>query len=804
MSGSGADPSGRLDPATHAQIFAEKVVPGSGLNEASSQLHPKAIILAGQPGAGKGGLANTAERQLSYDAVTVDPDKLRDLHPSVSRFRTEHPYTWPTNTHPDASQWAGELRQAAIDQKKNLIIDTTLGHGDSAVAMIKNLQAQGYEVEVRAIATHWLESELGVDERFTRGLDQSGFGRYVPADVRASIYDALPANLDQVRAETGVPVSLYNREGQQLYDSRTTARSAADALIDAREHRLADVRRTHELRDGYHRQLGWHRELPDTLPEHPKVAPAAKIPLMEEHTNLRIEPGLARNAPTAERAYQAAAEQARGVAKHALGAVGVAATAYEAGETVQRTAELLHQGNVSGAQSGLLHLGGRTLGMVTGAEALGALGTVAGVESGPGMIVTGAIGGVAGAIGGEKLMDAVDQYRIYHQRDPQGLPWRYDPEHPEQRWVSDLPPLPGGAQRPVADAALQNRLDYQASSKLAELRMATPGELADPYRQPAGPNDPERMQASDWTRDAQTHAWTRSVITDVVGRVPVHGTETAPPARAAELDRAAEQTVQHNRAISPQGVAAAYLAMYEQRGWAAVGSVPEGVTANLRDSDRTVMASNGHTYTRDDAGQWSTPGLLYGRNMAEGAVRDELELTHRLERAAPSIQKNPDTPEAVRSSANEAKPLAPAIPTRLDDPSHPDHAFFQRTRGHVHALDRALGRTPDQHSDQIASMLTVQARADGLHRIDRIALSDDGSKLWAKQVEPGARLSVFDRHTNVPTASANMPMEQSGAQWPQAMQQFDQLQQESQARSQALAQARTQDQSLQQAQGMGR
>ena len=72
----------------------------------------------------------------------------------------------------------------------------------------------------------------------------------------------------------------------------------------------------------------------------------------------------------------------------------------------------------------------------------------------------------------------------------------------------------------------------------------------------------------------------------------------------------------------------------------------------------------------------------------------------------------------------------------------------------------------------------------------------------ALKLVPGARLSVFDRHTNVPTASANMPMEQSGAQWPQAMQQFDQLQQESQARSQALAQV--QDQSPQQAQGMGR
>jgi hypothetical protein len=786
---------GRLDPTAHERILIEEVIPQSDLQIATTQPCPKAIILAGQPGAGKGGLADTARSQFFRDAVKIDPDELRRYHPDVRRFRTEHPYTWPTHTHPDASQWAKELRQVAIEQKKNLIIDTTLGDGDNAVAMIKNLQAQGYEVEVRAIATHWLESELGVDRRFTVDLDEYGFGRYVPADIRASVYDALPATLDQVRTETGVPVSIYNREGRQLYDSRTASRSAAEALTDARAQRLADVRRVHALRDNYYKQLGWHRELPDALPEHPKVAPEAKGPLMHEHTSLRIEPGLVRNAPVAERAYRAAAEQARGMATRTLGAVGVVAAAYDAAEAAHRTAELLHQGNVTGAQSGLLHLGGRTLGMVAGAEALGGLGTLAGVESGPGMIVTGAIGGVAGAFGGEKLMDAVDHYRVYHQRDPHGLPWRYDPEHPEQRWVTDLPPLPGGAKRPVADEALQNRLDYQASTKLAELRMATPGELVDPYRQPAGPNDPARVRASDWMRDAQSHAWTRSVITEVVGRIPVHGTETASPDRAAELDRAAEQTVMHNWMHSPQGVAAAYLAMYEQRGWANVGPVPEAVTANLRDIDRTVMASDGHTYARDVEGQWSTPGWLYGRNTAEGAVRDELELTRRMERAMP---EGSEKPVAEPSHPSEAKPL---LPTRLDDPTHPDHAFFRQTRGHVHALDRSLGRTPDLYSDQIASMLTVQARADGLQRIDRIALSDDGNKLWAVQAEPQLRIGVFDRLTNVPTASANMPMEQSGAQWPQAMQQFDQLQRETQERSQAIAQDQTQSQ--QQAQGMG-
>lgn len=68
---------GRLDPTTHARVFADEVVPDSGLLEATSQARPKAIILAGQPGAGKGGMADTAQAELLDDAVTVDPDDLR-------------------------------------------------------------------------------------------------------------------------------------------------------------------------------------------------------------------------------------------------------------------------------------------------------------------------------------------------------------------------------------------------------------------------------------------------------------------------------------------------------------------------------------------------------------------------------------------------------------------------------------------------------------------------------------------------------------------------------------------------------
>lgn len=467
-----------------------------------------------------------------------------------------------------------------------------------------------------------------------------------------------------------------------------------------------------------------------------------------------------------------------------LGVLGAAAVIEDTASTVDHTTDLLRQGNVTGAQSGMLHLGGRTLGMVAGAEVLGGLGTLAGIESGPGAFVTGAVGGVVGAIGGDRLVNALDDYRIYHQDDPQGRPWRYDPAHPGQGWVSDLPPLPGDVQGPVADAALQSRLDYQASTRMAELRMAQPGELADPYRQPANAADPARLQADDWRRQAESGQWTRSVVTGVVGRVVERGTEVASPQRAAELDQAAERSIAHNRANSPQGVAEAYRALYEQRGWSAFGPLPEAVASTLRDADRTVLASDGRSYTRDAQGQWSAPGMLFGRHAAEGNVAAEIRETRDMEASKLSAAQGHGCRESPAS--RPVNPPEPALPTRLDDPQHPDHAFFQQTRQHVHALDRSLGRAPDIHSDQVASSLAVQARADGLQRIDRIALSDDGTRLWAVQTPPGRQDHLLDLRSQVPTASANTPMEQSAARWPQAMEQFQQVTQQ-QGQAQAVA-----------------
>ncbi|RMH93419.1 hypothetical protein EBB59_05975 [Lysobacter pythonis] len=75
-------PHDRLDPKTHASILSKEVIPESRLDELLSHERPKAIILAGQPGAGKGSLADAAKIELANNVVKIDPNELREYHPT--------------------------------------------------------------------------------------------------------------------------------------------------------------------------------------------------------------------------------------------------------------------------------------------------------------------------------------------------------------------------------------------------------------------------------------------------------------------------------------------------------------------------------------------------------------------------------------------------------------------------------------------------------------------------------------------------------------------------------------------------
>jgi peptidoglycan hydrolase-like protein with peptidoglycan-binding domain len=97
----------------------------------------------------------------------------------------------------------------------------------------------------------------------------------------------------------------------------------------------------------------------------------------------------------------------------------------------------------------------------------------------------------------------------------------------------------------------------------------------------------------------------------------------------------------------------------------------------------------------------------------------------------------------------------------LADVHHPGVSLYRQAFGGVRGLDEERGRTSDQASCHLAGSLAVAACSAGLHRIDHVAMSDDGARAYAIQ---GDLNSPFKRYTEVNVAhSVTIPLEQSGA-----------------------------------------
>lgn len=113
----------------------------------------------------------------------------------------------------------------------------------------------------------------------------------------------------------------------------------------------------------------------------------------------------------------------------------------------------------------------------------------------------------------------------------------------------------------------------------------------------------------------------------------------------------------------------------------------------------------------------------------------------------------------------------------LTDTRHADHGLFVQAQTGAHKLDALHRRTPDFRSDQLAAALVVEARREGLTRIDEVILGVGGENVIAKQNE---RFAVFNKYAHVNTVTGlNQSIASSSEQLAQVSQ--DMAQQEQQA-----------------------
>lgn len=184
---------------------------------------PRAVLLAGQPGAGKSNAREAALKELSEGgdgAVVVDPDDARAAHPRYPTLMRQDDRTAAALTHVEASAVAEASRDAAIAQGMNIVIDGTMKSPDKAKQLVQTLVDAGYEVDVVALCVDPAESWAGVQSRYEAQKAKSGYGRWVPRDV----HDA---------AATGMVDSLLQLQEQGLVDNLTVVNRSGDVLFES-------------------------------------------------------------------------------------------------------------------------------------------------------------------------------------------------------------------------------------------------------------------------------------------------------------------------------------------------------------------------------------------------------------------------------------------------------------------------------------------------------------------------------------------------------------------------------------------
>lgn len=207
----------------YAMERAYKDVERDALARTTPQEHPKAILLGGQPGAGKSALAAEAVRELraSGGAVVIDADRMREENPRYKQLSKEDPQNAADRTQKEAGEWATRLTMAAVENRRNLVVDGTMRSPENIRDLAMRLKDNGYEVEARVLAVNPETSMTRARLRFEEQVAERGTGRFVNKEQHDNAYAGMAESVRALeRDKLTDSVRVYDANQRQIYENR--------------------------------------------------------------------------------------------------------------------------------------------------------------------------------------------------------------------------------------------------------------------------------------------------------------------------------------------------------------------------------------------------------------------------------------------------------------------------------------------------------------------------------------------------------------------------------------------------------
>lgn len=189
------------------------------------------IIVGGQSAAGKSKLIPIAYQELNNNAVIVDFDELRALHPNYEEVSKNYIEITHKILHSDTEKVKNEVLQELIQKGYNVIYEGALRNTQGFIDFAKDFKDNNYKIKMDILAVPKLESYGSTFERYAMALEYGIIPRWVEKNAHDESYDGvirtIKAFIEEgltddievfVRGENE-PKSIYTKEGREFEDA---------------------------------------------------------------------------------------------------------------------------------------------------------------------------------------------------------------------------------------------------------------------------------------------------------------------------------------------------------------------------------------------------------------------------------------------------------------------------------------------------------------------------------------------------------------------------------------------------------
>lgn len=211
----------RLTEGEVDRIYSRSIRPDL-LDDVPRSKHPTAVIVGGQPGAGKSYVLAQVRAHLASTvgiAATIAGDEVREYHPYWRSHARIDPQA-AQRTQADAGAWFARLTTDGIEKKANLIFETSMRQPDAVLKLAERLRGSGYEVGAVVLAVDKDLSRQATLTRYDVARSVGDVPRFVPAALHDGAYDRLRDTVSRLESERAVDrIQLITRDGRQLYSN---------------------------------------------------------------------------------------------------------------------------------------------------------------------------------------------------------------------------------------------------------------------------------------------------------------------------------------------------------------------------------------------------------------------------------------------------------------------------------------------------------------------------------------------------------------------------------------------------------